>query len=355
MSLENLDTVIGFVVVILLLSLVVTTIVQLVVWLVSLRGVNLAWALHKLLREFSGLDPAAARVLAVQLLQHPGLATFARRKITAIRKEELLDLIPDTIARIQKLPNPKISAAAKAALQSWSSDALTKVGKWFDPIMDRTSEIFTLWTRLITALAALAIAFALHIDSVEIIKELATNRELRTKLVASADTTLKTAAEITAATRTQGELAHRALQFVLQSPPAFTRKTATPAPPTLASREAGAQWIRENIADASLTAALDLYASKFQELAVAEVKRLHEQAQSLVNSKTARDLQFLAFERPPFWGYNGSHLLGTLLTGVLLSLGAPFWHTTLRNLVALRPLVAAKMDQQSATASKSAA
>src|SRR5688572_11157302 len=128
MSLDNVDTVIGFVVVILLLSLVVTTIVQMVVWLTNLRGVNLAWGVHKLFREFSGLDKTAAQLLARKVLEHPGLATFAGRKITAIRKEELLRLLPDTLSRIEKLdakeaPDPIKSSLRRSVSSQWVREA----------------------------------------------------------------------------------------------------------------------------------------------------------------------------------------------------------------------------------------
>jgi hypothetical protein len=43
---------------------------------------------------------------------------------------------------------------------------------------------------------------------------------------------------------------------------------------------------------------------------------------------------------------DGMHLLGTLMSAMLLSLGAPFWFPTLKEAVALRPIVVRKMSQE---------
>jgi hypothetical protein len=45
---------------------------------------------------------------------------------------------------------------------------------------------------------------------------------------------------------------------------------------------------------------------------------------------------------------NARKILGMLLTGILLSLGAPFWFNALRQMATLRPVIAGKVDSPKA-------
>ena len=47
-------------------------------------------------------------------------------------------------------------------------------------------------------------------------------------------------------------------------------------------------------------------------------------------------------------GWKESNLVGILVTGLLLSLGAPFWYNSLGRLLQLRSVLAVKDDQQRA-------
>jgi len=367
MSLDHIDTAIGFVVVILLLSLVVTTIVQMVVWTFNLRGINLAQGITRLLQQVPGLDRKASDLLTQRVLHHPALTTFKQRKVTTIRKEELLQLLPMVAAQLDQ--STKIAAPTKALLRSalredWllsanqaveqfanvnpaaakvlqerlakikptSGALLESVETWFDSIMDRTSEVFTLWTRSITTVAALVLAFAFHIDSLELIKEISSNRELRAKLVNGAG--YKPAA---------GQPALPVMEF----------------PTDLKTREQGEAWLRKELGKSSaLGAVLRSYHEDLDTQAKAEIDRLRKDASDLVDHVTKTNLVVMDFkQRPPFVNYWGKwpHLWGTLMTGVFLSLGAPFWHTMLRNVVALRPALAGKIEKETSASRESGA
>src|SRR5262245_44023861 len=102
--LDHLDTLISFVVIISGLSVVVTTLTQMVSAALGLRGSNLRWGLKTLIEQ---LDPGLkehATTLAEQVLHHPlvsdssfsGFRTrlFARWKLAStIRKDELLEIL----------------------------------------------------------------------------------------------------------------------------------------------------------------------------------------------------------------------------------------------------------------------
>jgi hypothetical protein len=269
MSLGYIDTAIGFITIMLLLSLVVTTVVQMIIWAVNLRGTNLASGLHKLLNDVGGVDPKTATAVLNGILQYPALTTFMQRKITAIRPAELQKLAPIVIDQL--VTAGKINPAQAMALKTRVATAVTD---WFDPIVDRTSEVFIMWTRAITSVVALSLAFYFGIDGALLLKEISTDRELRAKLVVMADATLQTSNDVRA------------------------------------------------------KASDDEYRDREKQLV------------SLVGKLEETKLDFFTARNPKatWWGM--------LFTGILLSLGAPFWHTMLRNVVALRPVVANKVDKE---------
>jgi hypothetical protein len=264
MSLGYIDTAIGFITVMLLLSLVVTTVVQMISWAVNLRGTNLASGLHKLLNDIAGVDAKTATAVLNGILQYPALTTFMRRKITAIRPAELQKLAPIVIDQL--VTAGKLPASQATALKAQVATAVTD---WFDSIVDRTSEVFITWTRAITSVVAMSLAFYFGIDGALLLKEISSDQELRAKLVVMADATLQTS------------------------------------------------------------------------VAAKEENRDHaKQLASLVGKFEGAKLDFFTTRNPnaTWWGM--------LFTGILLSLGAPFWHTMLRNVVALRPVVANKVDKE---------
>ena len=67
---------------------------------------------------------------------------------------------------------------------------------WFDTVMNRTTDRFVIQTRRFTVAFAILLAFGLQIDSLDLIKNLSTDAELRAVLVQGADQTLEKADEI---------------------------------------------------------------------------------------------------------------------------------------------------------------
>src|SRR5919206_1240265 len=74
--LHYLDTAIGFAVIMLLLSLLVTTAVQSLIAMLNLRGSNLKWGLELLLKQINpDLKPEITKEIADKVLIHPGIAS----------------------------------------------------------------------------------------------------------------------------------------------------------------------------------------------------------------------------------------------------------------------------------------
>ncbi len=283
MLLNYLDSAIGFVVVILMFSLLITILVQMVGVFLQLRGKSLLGGVALLLREADPATQDQAQALAEQVLHHPAISDGEKRLGITIRPKEL-KLILESLAEA----NP----ALKATLTERGQAFYSKIDAWYETVMERVSERYKMNTRWVATGCAVIFAFALQLDSISLFQQIATNGELRARLVAVSDSLSATS------------------QKVLGAPP---------APAT----EEG-------------------------------LKDLANQAMALKAGLEQTELQLVpnpwrlsAFD-------SARSVLGLILSMFLLGLGAPFWYGALRKLVGLRHVADQKDDdrQQAALAAK---
>jgi hypothetical protein len=336
--LDHLDTLISFVVIISGLSVVVTTLTQMISAALGLRGSNLRWGLKTLIEQ---LDPGLkehATTLSERVLQHPlisdsSFSGFRTRLITrwklasTIRKEELLDILhrlstgdaggtsdraePWRIALQGALDRFDRAAVEQLLAGVRDARALPAIGgtgtmsvedmvkaaallprnidEWFGPVMDRVSQRFALHTRVWTVMFSFVLAFALHLDTFRIMVQLSSDAELRAHVASGADA-LMSRAEVPAAATASAE--------------------ADPAR-------------RELLGSAN-------------------------RLQSLLTEQMSFRLIPEPYPDPfyEYWKPGWSHLWGILLSGILISLGAPFWFNALKTLCNLRPTVASRVDKE---------
>ncbi len=249
--LEHLDTVIAFATVMLLLSLLVTTVVQMVSALLNLRGRCLLEGTEQLLKQLYPDLREQARAIARKVLTHPAisektgaLSAFseedqgasleqgAPKLAVAIRPQELILVLqdlaedsnifdqatrdkinalftstsgqgsPEMVAKAGELlkklegqfPNQAqdLRSAVEGVLGTTQS-IVVKVDAWFDTVMDRTSEVFKTYTRRITIGVAIVLAFLLRVDSLSILSQLSQDEDLRAQLVQMNDTAQESA------------------------------------------------------------------------------------------------------------------------------------------------------------------
>ena len=333
--LDHLDTLISFVVIISGVSVVVTTLTQMASAALGLRGSNLRWGLKTLIEQ---LDPALkehAPTLAARVLQHPlisdssfsGFRTrlIARWKLAStIRKEELLEIlhrlstadgegtaaggepwrvalqgaldrfdrtaVEQLVAGVRALP-PAGGSGAKSVEDMVKAAAVLprNIDEWFAPVMDRVSQRFALHTRVWTVAFSLLLAFALHLDAFRVMAQLSSDAELRGRIASSADT-LRARADL----------------------------------PTGASVTSETDPARRELIGSA------------------------DKLQSLLTDQ----MSFRLIPDPfpdPFYDYRTTgwmHFWGVLVTGMLVSLGAPFWFNALKTLCNLRPTVASRVDKE---------
>lgn len=336
MGLDQLDTILAFSAVMLTLSLIVTVLVQAAIALSNLRGRGLAWGIDRLLRQ---VDPklglgAMATQLTDAVLSHPAVAHFAISKAIAIRREELLNVLDDLATRgSPRLTGEEQEQLAAALREKHRLDAA--VDKWFDTVMDRSTERFVIHTRLIAAIMAALLAFALHVDALAIFAQLTTDKTVREKIVAESGSLLDHAKQTIA--EAAQPLAAAAIRSMKDDLPEADRAKVDSVPADLDTRGKGAEWVRKN-----LPGQASLYGRKIDAAAQARLEALSEQARTFAS---ATSLQLVAWPPPPL---SAKAFLGMLMSAVFLGLGAPFWFNVLKQLSTLRPLLARKVGSTAA-------
>ena len=322
----TIDVLIGFAVVMLVLSLAATALIQVLIAIFQLRGWHLLGGIASLLRQIDpSLDETIARDIAWRVVRHPMLARGGFELGGVVQREELVQLLLGLAAGVEPVrlgddaekqlraalaktgiddpkgtlryvratamrleharPELAVHVLQSAALISEaSSDFLASMNAWFDSTMDRVSQSFSGNVRVLTVVVALALALAFQVDSVQLINRLAIDKDLRAKLVAQAT----------------DMVAH----------PDSTSQAA-PADTALASLGTRLVGLRQ--------------------LATSRLIELPGDVPVTPGKGGGWD-----------WGHVG----GMLLTAVMVGLGAPFWFNTLKTLLNLRSSLAAKEDMQ---------
>jgi hypothetical protein len=412
--LDTIDVLIGFTVVMLVVSMAVTMITQFIgTALLDLRGRSLKAGVARLLALMdNGLTLRESKRIADHVLRNPlvGKARMAWNDsyglASVIHREELVKLLLDfaipgdaaradpqertdeaglrdkmraslkgngiedpemvltavrkALTELEKV-SPEMSHSARlnmALLDHAASEYLSKLNSWFDQTVDRVSELFTRRIRLVTALVALALAILLQLDSVGLINRLSVDDELRNRLVEKAVAEEQKLGERVAA----GEAGLARLR---------TKMTAIGD-----AASNGQAAVETNDAAANDQAAVETGDAGANDQAAAESDEAagNDQAEATPEAKTAgnkppeplADVRRTIEEvgvvslprdfgqwRSAWWeseprggGFRWPFLLGVLLSGALLSLGAPFWYATLGNLLKMRSLIARKDEAQ---------
>lgn len=441
--LQNLDTVIAFAMIMLMLSLIITVLVQAVVAALELRGNNLIASLAKVLLQVEPSlrnNPAIAKEIATKVAEHPSLvhfssaqgrvgtflAKFFTRPVKGIEAKEWIRLLDelgndpnnglgndakDALNQLLAAEVPgatpermeqakKIAAQLSAAfpfqtqmVEQGIQKALGSTrkivagtGKWFDAVMDRSSDWFTTQTRVWTVILAIGLAFVFKVDSLLIIRQLADNPEARAKLVQSTNDVLDktkkdmettSAADIALTTMAaeyhkNGDAREGILNAVPQSPtlscgvaataispqpndPVRTEFTSRCKEEDAQSLQAAAQKLKDYAAqvDNSQLTIISLPLSPQNPMPwlansmtwAASLRKNSQPAKNGDSAKATSSKQDSATQvnQGAMPGYAGS-----LITGLLLTLGAPFWFNTLRDLSNLRPAISDKLDDISA-------
>lgn len=391
--LQQLQTVLAFAAIMLTMSILITALVQIVSSVLNLRGRSLYWGLRQILQR---VDPDASEEradrLANAIVTHPTIRSGVRkRSVSAIAKDELYRVLGDLSAQSKEADpttdsdsKQRIDEIAKSVLGvspddlklyqdfggkladgladefPYQADRIRKFVKervnqlcdvkqrteaWFDSIMARASEQFTARVRLVTVLLAFLVAFGAQVDSVRIYDQLSNDAELRARVIQGVDETLRKAEE----SFVGAEIATKSLRGLASDAtlPAADRKLLEKASANLESVADGEEWIENS----TLTSKRDVtkkFSEAYQARLQTRIGSLGRRAKELRDDLEKASVKIV----PEFSAGSGyfdylldwRHLLGMLMTGLLLSLGSPFWFNLLRQLSSLRPDLAEKLN-----------
>src|SRR5471032_584080 len=242
--LKYLDILIGLAVVMVLLSPAVTALTALWMWILNRRALHLVAAIADLIRQIDGNAPApvittdVAATLARAVMTHPMVANAPAfpflRRLSGVRqfsgqvieRDELIRILlelaagkgygaqlidaptravllgvlaangiadpgktlSDIRAQAQVLERDKPELAThvrqtQAIIKAAQSDFVGKINNWFDQAMGRVSQRYATEARAVTVVAALLVALAVQIDSVDLIRRLSVDDTLRQSLL----------------------------------------------------------------------------------------------------------------------------------------------------------------------------
>ncbi len=389
--LAYLDTLIGFAIVMLGISLLITILTQMVSALLSHRGANLKWGLVTLFRHIPGCpllnNDDHAEMIARDILSHPLISDsifslklpviipkrLARRfqLATAIDPDELVAILkdlatqkkyteiaglPGEIARLIDARNPAVErrlellartfAPAGVALQNavpLLHDTLDEMKSgagqleaWFNATMERASSRFATYARLWTVAFAMAFAFATGLNSVALLSALYTNGDFRQQMV-GAGTQIGSVAEGVLPQAPPDVAAGLFTGLVQQA--LTSAKVQSDLPSGIDSEAAARQWIAAHVSDAAQQSAV---LTRFEKAYLTERSQDAAAIRNVLTKSSFDVLQFRWDPRKPVW----PQIPGVLATAALLSLGAPFWFNLLKQASNLRPILAEKQDQK---------
>ena len=357
MILPALDTVLAFSMIMLLLSMLVTVLVQMAISVLGLRGRNLLWGVRQLVGSMAPeLGDADVETLARKILSHPSLSGTkdklspffrkfldGKRPPMAIQPKELLlvldelrrggqlqGTLQETVERLFETPPSEgsrlarslellaglesrfpeqageVRAAVAGALEE-TREVVVRLHDWFDGAMEQARERLKLGARWWTVGFAVLLAVPLQIDSIDILGKLWANPELRLQLVERAGEAEKL----------------------------FDRQME-------ATRELRTASGRVGDADASTTAELGKIEEQ-QSVIREQISELRTLLTDIRQEIPNNELEIL-LPGESYWQEFMPRLPGSLVTVILLSLGAPFWHGVLGKLVGFRSTLVKKKD-----------
>jgi len=386
--LQYLDTIIAFAVIMLGVSLLITILTQMISALLGCRGTNLLWGLKTLLGTVEPQLVDKADILAHKILEAPLISDsiFSKFKnvpligkliqrwklASAITTEELtrsLKTLADTMQTTDKptallietmLSKPDPEATRKVqmiqtvlgnlnsnyavqldkAIQQLGATVQASIGKveaGFDVVMKRVSQRFALQMRIWTIVFAVLISFVAGLDSFSLFQQLWINPGLRTDLAGQREMLLQEASIILPAEKGATPSATSSVAPIILTDALKKlkeeEKESTASLPEVTKFENmkdAVDWLRSNLkADRTR----ENLVNRYQVLVLEELrKHANTIQQGLAKSgfQPQAITSWTAFKSLSIWGM--------LITAAFLSLGAPFWFSTLKTLSNLRPL-----------------
>jgi len=205
-----LEIVIGIIFVILLLSLLATTVMELIAGLLTLRGHNLQRALKHILGQSGNLvifeqfrENALFKQLSTRWLgrhyppSYMASSSFWSILFQILREDRIIKTIEELRQAIESLPDDTLKSALLQLLAEVEHEYETgeekfkafkrEVEAWYDNIMDRASGWYKRSTQAILLVIGIIIAVSFDADVIELYTELSANPEVAAQIADQAE------------------------------------------------------------------------------------------------------------------------------------------------------------------------
>lgn len=313
---ETLGILIGFVTVILLFSMIVTSLSQAIQSVLSLRSHFLRTGIESFL--------TATRVKLAQNQRVSDLAkALVPREATWIEKDELLSDLKDRGVEL-------------------TQEFLDRFDLQFRVMSRYMTKEFTRTMNYVSLGFGFALAIIFQVSTFELLKRLSTEPELRASLDALAVTLASGKNTPSGGAEPYGAVAERALErFTAQHLDlAATLEEVSTRGQSRAELVGELKMILEARSNPKAAELSEDYAAMLDTLHAESVKANLGAAKSTANQLALYDIRIW----PHGWRFylNLNNAIGVLLSGILISLGAPFWFNTLKNLMNLRDMLKPK-------------
>ncbi len=346
--LDTLAMLIGFVTVMLVLSLVVSGITQAIQSWLKMRERNLIWGLSLLLDAFHTAQTASTfEGTPADKKKWVGNAKRVAKKVVAIERQPG---DPGVIERLMSVGTPQVAAVSESELPRILKDAAIsetidlgkslsdemRVREQFTVAKNRMSDRFKYQIRILTFLLALGVAALFQISAPDLLTRLSTDPAYRNQLTHNAETIYAQTTELVRKIPTHEDVADQALTAVAEQFPEHADDIY---------QAAGVGFDRDSVVGELEHVLKELDNEKRDQIVIAygrEIDKLYneqfEQAIGRIKATSAAaaqiDLRILPYG-PEFYS-DPINLTGLLITAILLSFGAPFWYDTLGMLIKIK-------------------
>ena len=344
-------TLLAFVAIMLLLSLIVTSLVQFTQAVLRLRGRNLLFGVAALIRGHAPqAKPPSGKTSPLRADPHLAVAAHVLNNADASLKY-LAE--PNATGRI--LMGPPVSWVnsddlARAVVRtlgtpaSPAADAPEKIKQTFENMEPALSKRFQFIIRIWTVAWSFAIAFAFQVSTPDLLKTLPSEDAKRQAIIAAVPS-LTNEATRKLAFSTDDILEESITQLTKRFPQyaeLFEQVSGDHESQQVMMEEMrnvlGNRADRQKVLDA-YSAIIAGVTKGAAVTAYEQTSRLLDQIDTFGISPRLNNFGYYAARNsatPSKLDIQWGHVLGVLITGILLSLGAPFWFEQLKNLSSLR-------------------
>jgi len=321
---------IGFVTVMLVLSLMVTALVQLVQNLLNLRYRNLRRGLEVLIPPEAAKTPQEKREIANKILERPitnqtAVNRLINPALSWIKAEEF----------IKKL-GPQDLKLSEAKVSAIKTD--------FDNLENYLSKRFQLHIKIISITCAIVVAFIFQVNTLDLLKKLSVSPELRAKYLETAQQLIDKEELTTTQVPSYNYVSDSALQIMQNHHPElsapFEEAGGLGKNRTEILNEFNTVLAAANVTNR--TALTQEYSGLLDSLYKADALKMVANVVQYSDKLALLDITIW----PGGWAFYSvfDHWIGLIITIIMLTIGAPYWFDILKDLLKLSDTLKPKKD-----------